>query len=104
MEFMSEISQVVYVGRDLLVVPIDFFQLNGPVESYFRLRGLDFESSIPGSSFGGIKASTKRTGVSEGCINYMREAKARNQFNSAYARQPATLAKQAIICSALEFR
>ena len=74
------------------------------MKRHFRLCSLHFESRIPSSSSSAIKPSSKRMRVSEGCINNMRKAKAGNELNSTYARKPATLAKQSIVCGTLKFR
>src|ERR1700730_4027119 len=101
---MSEIGEIVDIGRHFFRSPSHFFQFDGSMEGHFCLRSLHFESRIPGSSSRAPEASSRRIWVSKRRVHDMREAEARNQFNRAYARQSAALAKQAIVCGALQFR
>src|ERR1700722_13297354 len=102
MKFISEIGEIVDIGEYLFRFPSNFFQLRSSMKSHFRLRSLHFESCIPSSSFRSVEASSKRVRVSEGGVHDMREPVAGNQLNGADARQPATLAKQSVVRSALQ--
>jgi hypothetical protein len=83
---MSEIGEIVDIGRHFFRSPSHFFQFDGSMESHFCLRSLHFESRIPGSSSRAIEASSGRIWVSKRRVHDMREPEARNQLNGAYAR------------------
>src|ERR1700723_1384909 len=85
-KLVSEISEIVDIGRHFFRSPSHFFQFDGSMEGHFCLRSLHFESRIPGSSSRAIEASSGRIWVSKRRVHDMREPEARNQLNGAYAR------------------
>ncbi len=101
---MPEIGEVVDVWRDLFSFPSDFFQLRGSMKGYFDLRSLHFERGIPGAPLAAIEAMSAWMRVRKRLIHDMRQAKTGDQLNSAYSRQPATLAEQSVVGCALKLR
>src|SRR5579872_5940600 len=97
MKVSSEISKIIRIGHNLLVLPIDLPQFLDFVKSHLSLRSFQIEGCVPCPTVWQIESAAHRVCVSEGSVNDVRVGYAKYKFMNTDARQQTRFTEQSIV-------
>src|SRR5260370_21334142 len=103
MKIPAEVSEEIDVGKNLLLVPLDFLQFLTLVVGDFDLRGLKGEPRIPSAPLRPAETVSEGAGMREGRIDNVRVRKTENEFPNGNARKKTCFSEEAVVGGSFKF-
>ncbi len=104
MEISSKVGEIISVGRDFLIPPIDFLQFFSFVKCHLSLCSFQSKSCVPGAAVRQVKPAARGVYMSEGGVNDVCVGQSKYQFVNTDAGQEARFTEQSVIGCAFEFQ
>jgi hypothetical protein len=98
----AEVSQEIDIGKNLLLVPLDFLQFLTLVVGDFDLRGLKGEPRIPSAALWPAETVSEGTSMREGGVDNVGVRKTENELPDGDARKKPSFAEEAVVGGAFK--
>jgi hypothetical protein len=93
----AEISEEIDIGKNLLLVPLDFLEFLTLVVGHFDLRGLKREPRIPSAPLRPAETVSQGPGMREGSVDNVGVRKTENEFPNGNAGKKPSFAEEAVV-------
>jgi hypothetical protein len=93
----AKVSEKIDIGKNLLLLPLDFLQFLALVVGHFDLRGLKGEPRIPSATCWPAEPVSERPGMRERSVDNVGVRKTENEFPNGNARKKPSFAEEAVV-------